>query len=145
MVVRERERKRLREHERLVKKKELRAMIKEIQEEVQAKVSVQVAAIVHTFLGDVGVLLRHLLKGGKTSEQNNERTMETARALQILHQFDLEESESDTDTDSESDSEQRVSSDEGNTKGTGRDRGMNNQNQNTCQCGKAVRQYQSGR
>ena len=127
------------------KKQELKTMMKEIQEELQAKVTGQVVNMLQTFLGDVGLLLRHLLKGDQTSGQNNERTMETARMLQVLSQFDLENSESDcvsdSDTDSDSDSDS-VSSEEGNTKRT--DRSANQQSSNTCQCGKAVSHYQRG-
>lgn len=128
-------------------------MIKEIQGEVQAKVNEQVVSMLHTFLGDVGLLLRHLLKGGNSGQQNNERTMETARVLQVLHQFDLGNSESgydsdsDSDSESESDNEQSENSEKGNgtRTGKGRDRGLNPQHKNVCQCGKAVRQYQRSR
>ena len=113
--------------------------MKEIQEELQAKVTGQVVNMLQTFLGDVGLLLRHLLKGDQTSGQNNERTMETARMLQVLSQFDLGNSESDCVSDSDSDSD---NSEEGNTKRT--DRSVNQQSSNTCQCVKAVSQYQRG-
>ena len=125
-----------------MKKQELKAMIEEIQEEVQAKVTGQVVAMMQTFLGDVGSLLRHLLKGKRAKDPFNERTMETARALQVLHQFDLGESEYDSEADFDSDLEQSVSSERGSRKE--RDKGTNTQNSNTCQCGKVVRQYQTG-
>ena len=121
-------------------------MIKEIQEEVQVKVTEQVVTMLQTFIGDVGVLLRYLLKDNKTGELKNERSMETAKALQVLHQFDLEnfESESDYDSDIDSDSEDSVSSENGNMKGTGRGRGMNTVYPNSCKCGKTLQQYQKG-
>ena len=116
-------------------------MIREIQEEVQVKVSEQVVAMLQTFVGDVGVLLRHLLKGGETGGLNNETTMGAMRALQALRNFDLGESEtnseSDSDIDSDTDTEQSDS-----RKGSNQRR--NTQYHRTCQCGKAVRQYQRG-
>ena len=124
-----------------LKREELKMIIQEIQEEVQAKVSGQVVAMVATFFGDMGLLLRHLLKGGKNSESYNEKTMEMTKALQVFQQFDLGDSEYDSD----SDSEQSVSSDEDNTKGTERDKGKNRPNSNACQCGKAINQYQTGK
>ena len=130
-----------------LKKQELKAMIQEIQEEVQTKVTGQVVTMLKTFLGDVGLLLSHLLKRGTSEEPYTERTRETARAIQVLHNFDLEDcdsdSDSDSDSESEADSEQSMSSDERNTKG--RNRRMSPQNSNVCQCGKAVRQHQRGR
>ena len=128
----EKERERLRAQER-AKKQELKAMIKEIQEEVQAKVTEQVVTMLKTFLGDVGLLLRHLLKGGKTSEPYDENMMGTARALQVLHQFDLEESESESESDNESDFD------------SDSEHSMNKRYSNACQCGKAVSQYQRGK
>ena len=125
------------------KKQELKAMITQIQEEVQAKVTGQVMTMLKTFLGDVSVLLRHLLKGGETGEANHETVRETVRALQVLHQFNLGESE--TDSNPESDSEQSDRSEGGNTNARERNQGRNTPNSNTCQCGKAVRQYQGGR
>ena len=125
-----------------VKKEELKDMIKEIKEEVQVNVTSQVVAMLHPFLDDVGVLLRHLLKGGEAGGLNNETTMGTTRALQALQYFDLEESDSESDTDSDSDSEQSDRSEGDSTKGTGR--GRNPQHSNVCQCGKAVRKYQTG-
>ena len=145
--VREMERERLRVEEDRVKeskKQELKAMILEIQEEVQTSVTKKVVGMLQTFIGDVGVLLRHLLKGKKTSTQNHEETMEIAKALQVLHQFDLEDSEIDSDSDSESDSELHISSERRNTKGTEGNREMNTKYPNVCQCGNAVRQYQNG-
>ena len=154
-ITRERERKRERmklriekEKKRVIdlKKNELKELIQDIQEDVQAKVTGQVVTILQTFLGDISLLLRHLLKGGLTSEQYHEKTMETARALQVLHQFDLRDSESDTDTDSyiSTDSDLSASSEGGNTKGAERDRGLKPQFKNICQCGKVVRKYQQG-
>ena len=133
--VREMERKRLRVEEDRVKernKQELKAIIREIQEEVQTNVAEKVVAILQTFIGDVGVLLRHLLKGDMISTQNHEETMETAEALQVLHQFDLE------------DSELHTSSEGGNTKGTESNQEMNRKEPKVCQCGNAIRQYQNG-
>ena len=143
---REKERIRVEEEERRVKeqkREELKMMIREIQKELQVKVSGQVMAMLHTFFGDVGVLLRHLLKGKQTGELNNETTMGTMRAFQALHQFDL--GESDIDSDSDSDSEQSISSEDDTTKGTGRGQSKNTKDPNTCQCGKTVTQYQRGR
>ena len=134
----EEEEKRVREKE---KKQELKAMIKEIQEEVQAKVTGQVVAMLHTFLGDVGMLLRYLLKGGNTDEQNNETTLRTMRALQALQTFD--QGDFDSDSESESDSDISDSSEEGNE--TRRYRGRNPQQLNACKCGKAMSKYQRGR
>ena len=140
---RERERLRVEEEERRInghKKEELKTMIQEIQEEIQAKMTGHVVTMLKTFLGDVGLLLKQLLKKGNISELYDERTIETAQALQVLHHFDLGESESD------SDSEQRVSwESDNNTKGTGADRGINTQQTNTCNCGKAIQQYKTGR
>ena len=151
MRIEEEEKKKLKVEEEMrarerAKKEELKAIIKEIQEEVQAKVNVQVAAMIHTFLGDFGLLLRHLLRGGKTGDLDNERTMETTKALQVLQHFDLGESdsESESEMESDSDSEQSDSSEEGTETRTGRYRGMNPQHSNACQCGKVVRQYQRG-
>ena len=124
-----------------VKREELKAMIREIQGEVQAKVTGQVVAMLDTFLGDVGVLLRHLLKGKQSGDLHNETTIGTMRALQALQHFDLAESESDYDTDSDTDSDSD-SDQSDSTKGTGR--GMKTQYHQTCQCGKAISQYQKG-
>ena len=139
--------KRVKEQEKRVKeeekKQELKAMITQIQEEVQAKVNGQVVAMLQTFIGDVSVLLRHLLKGGETGEANHETVRETVRALQVLQQYNL--GESDTDSNPESDSEQSDRSEGGNTNARERNQGRNTPNSNTCQCGKAVRQYQGGR
>ena len=121
------------------RKQELKSMIKEIQEEVQVKVTGQVVSMMKTFIGDVGCLLRHLLKRGNIGDPSHGNTMETARMLQVLNNFNLGDSESG------SDSEKDESAEGGSTKGTKKGGGRYSQYPNACKCGKAVRQYQTGR
>ena len=147
--VRKEEEERLREEQvraarERAKREELKGMIREIQEEVQVKVSEQVVAMLQTFVGDVGVLLRHLLKGGETGGLNNETTMGAMRALQALRNFDLGESETNSDSDSDTDTDTDTDTDQSDTR-KGSSQRRNTQYHRTCQCGKAVRQYQRGR
>ena len=104
-------------------------MVQAIQKKVQAKLTEQVGAMLKTFLGDFGCLLKHLLKGRDMNDLSNESRTETARVLQVLNNFNLGGAGPDFDSESDNDSDQDV-----NSEGEKRNRNMNAEYSNSCKC-----------
>ena len=142
----EQERLKVQEKETQMKQNELKAMIREIQEEVQNNVTGQVMAMLSTFIKDVGGLLRYFVNRERNNEQDHEETMETTQAMEVLQQFNLEDSESDTTgNDGYINLESSFSSKEENTKWSKRHQGLYPRYVNDSKGKQTEMQYRRGR